>query len=189
MRHPRPGSQHGIDPDELPSGHAVPEHVNATCVRRDAAADGCRVASAEIHPVGPSRLASGGVKRCQRDARSGEDLPADRVDVELIESSEREHDAALQRNAAADEARVATLRNDPDFSDSACSHDRRHLIRRPGTHDGKGRASEPARPVDDVLLDDLRIGDDVRSTDDRGQLVDQRGAHPRILAQTRRYRR
>lgn len=117
----------------------------------------------------------------QRHAGAGRDLHRVAVDApELVEPDRREHNRCVAVgawHAAADESGVAALRHDAHALRLAASEHSAHLVGRAGPHDHRRRALEPACPVRLERGQAVAIGDDVRPTDDVGELADERVAH------------
>jgi hypothetical protein len=132
-------------PRALAPCRAVPQGSRAAGVAGDDAADGGAVARREVQAGIEPRC--GGVLLKRRERRTGPDLHVTerRVDrAQPAQSSERHQGLPVARNAAADQAGVAALRNDARPMLGARPEYRCHLIGAGRAHDRVG----PARAVD-----------------------------------------
>jgi hypothetical protein len=162
VRHDAPVAEHRLDARHLGAHRAVANDMDPPGVGGDHAADRARVAGRQVHAEGQPGRSGVGLQPGQRDAGSGGDLCSGGVDLtELIETAEAQHHLPVQWHAAADEARVATLRHDRDAGPPAGPHDGRHLLRGTGSDHSRGRAPEPAGPVDGVARGQLGVEQDV----------------------------
>src|SRR5579875_653885 len=128
-------------------------------------------AAREVHPVGPPRGC-----RCLLDSNdrypgTRRQLAGSRIDViDAAQPPKTEHRLAAEGDRAADEAGVPSLHRQPDAVPAASAHDRRDLLRRPGTDDAAAPAPKTAREVDDVTREQVLIDEDVLVAHDLAQL-------------------
>ena len=129
---------------------AVAQEVETARVRGDHAADGRRLAGAEVDAVAPARPPAACRESVEGDPGARGDLAGHRVDrAEPVEAAQVEDDLAVQRHRAADQAGVAALGHERDAAParhaattaatSAVSPGRTTAGRRPGS----GRSSRP----------------------------------------------
>ncbi len=173
--HDGTGPEHGFDPDDLGPRVAVADHVDASGIGGHRAADGGRVAAAEIDAVGPTGRHSRLVDLPDGDAGPGSELAGRRLDrVEPLQPPKAEQDLAAERHPTTDQTGVAALGDEGHCEVTAGLDDRRDLVRRAGPHDGWALAHEPTRPVRRVRGDHVRVDDDL-GTDHLPEPVDGLG--------------
>jgi hypothetical protein len=190
------GPDDGLDGHELAAGVAVAQHAQPAGVRGDRPAERGAVAAGEVHGVGPARRGGGPLDVADRRPGAGHELAAAGVHLgHAGEASQRHHDLAGQRHAAAHQARVAALRNEGGAGRAAGGDDARHLTRRARPHHQRRRPGEPPGPVDAVAGGHPRLGqhlggpDDVHQGTPQGGVVEGRGVHGPMLTDEATQRR
>ncbi len=189
VRHHRAVAEHGLEAGDLPAHRAVAHDVDATGVGRHHPADGAAVTRGEVDADGEARRPHVRLHVGQGRPRPHGDLAGSHVHVaERVEAPQADHDLPGERHAAADQPGVAALRHQGHADGGAHAHHGGDLRRVPGAHHGRGRAAEPAGPVDAVTGRHLRVGDDVVGAHDRAQVVEQRSGHTWHAASLPRHR-
>ena len=102
---------------------------------------------------------------------------------ERVEPAQVEHDLAVQRHGAADEAGVAALGHDGRAGVAARAQHRRDLVDRARANDRGRRSGEATGPVAHLTGHDIGIGEHVRVADRDPQRAEQRlrAGHPRSV--------
>jgi hypothetical protein len=91
----------------------------------------------------------------------------------LVQAGQAQHDLAVQRHAAADQAGIPPLRDDSHPGVGTQGQDRRHLGRITRPNDGRRKALETAGPVNGetggrVASQDMRLAHDGGQRADTG---------------------
>ena len=112
----------------------------------------------------------------------------DRAD--LTQPCQRQRQRAVERDAAGDEAGVATLGYDRDAGSSTRRQRRGHLCGAAGADHRRRVTAEASRPVDDIAGNDFGVDENVRCADDVDELfvelwVERRRSHRRTSCRER----
>ena len=172
VRHDGAVREDRFDAAQLRAHRPVAQDAQPAGVGRHGSADGGAVPAGDEDPQIQARV---GVRHLlQGDSGPGRDLGRLMVDrSELVQPGQAQHELAVQRHAAADQAGVSSLRDDGQAGVGAqCQHGR-DLGRITGPNDRRRMPPETARPVHGETGGRL-AGQDVRLAHDASQRPEQR---------------
>ena len=172
VRHDGAVREDGFDPAQLRAHRPEAQDAQPAGVGRHRSADGGAVPAGDEDRKIQARA---GVRHLlQGDPGPGRDLGRLLIDrSELVQPGQAQHDLAVQRHAAADQAGVAPLRDDGQAGVRAQGQHRRHLGRILGPNGRRCPPPETARPVHGEPGGRV-AGQHVRLAHDAGQRPEQR---------------
>ena len=153
--------EHDVEAEHVVGGDAVLHAAQAAGVGRDVAADRADLVRAGVRRV-PEALRGGGPLDLDVEGAGLDDGdPAGGVDLDGAHPLGRQHDAAVDRERPAGQARARAPRHDRDAVCARPAHGRLHLLGGLGPHGGeRGAGGGVVGPVEAVLLQGVRGGHD-----------------------------
>jgi len=181
--HDSPVRQHHLEPQHGAVQRAVTEEAQAARVGRDVAADLARALGAQVERHRVAALPHVVLQHLEHAARLADQVARILVERDdLVQPPQRDYHLIIDRNRAADQARVASLRHHRDAALVAVGEDLRDLQGRARTQRQLGLALIFAHPVRVVQLERCRVGYHVRAAHDRCEVLDVELAQRRRLA-------
>ncbi len=185
VRDDLPGPEHRRGPEKLGPGVAVAQHTDPAGIGRDRPTQGGAPSAGDVDPVGPAGRRGGVLEVRQHDTRADSHLPRGRIELEHGEPPKAAHHLAVERHGPARKAGVASLQRQGHAVAPAQLDQCLDLLGRAGSHDGRRRPREPARPIARVASHHVGVQEELALPNHLFDVAEERRidrTHPTMVA-------